>query len=185
MPPTRPTASRRSTRSTSHPSPARVGRVRAGMRQMFSGRSTVGTQDSPPDSPKTPRLVLGLNNLSSTRLVIPYLSRTTTTPSPESTETPTRTTPNSDAPAASGPAPPDAVRLQPAYNDIAVLSVQTRRDSRPGFVDPAEQHLAQLASEGRRRRHKSTDISRRRAAKAKTKLRSQIVACFVSGMVRI
>jgi hypothetical protein len=183
MPPTRQAASRHSTRSTTRPPPSRIERVRVNMNQMFSGRSTLGMQSSPPESPKTPRLALGLNNLSSTRLVIPHLTRTTP-PSPNSPRPPSGLAPNDEIPTYSEPTAPDPARLQPAYHDIAVLSVQTRHNSARRFVDPAEEHLAELAGEARRRRHKTTAGGRRCATKTKSKkMRSKILTCFISGIV--
>lgn len=184
MPPSRQSASKKtSTRPSTRPIPERTQRVRAGMRHMFAGRSTIGSQSSPPESPKTPQVVLNQSNWSSTRLAIPYISRTRTTPPSTAQNSAPASTANVQAQASSGPTAPERVRRQRAFHAISVLSGQTRSNNGRGFVDPADQHLAELAREGRRRRHKSTDISRRRTTKAKRKLRSKIVTCFVSGMV--
>jgi hypothetical protein len=186
MAPTNHTSSRRSTsaRSTTHPPPSRIERARAGIHQMFSGRSSVGTQSSPPESPKTPRLALGLNNLSSTRLVIPYLSRSATTPSPNSPPAASQSARNTEPPTVPEPTASNLVRQQNAYHDISVLSVQTSHHSARRFADPAEQQLEELANEGRRRRHKTYQVERRCAPKVKSaKVRSKILTCFISGVV--
>lgn len=179
-----------------HRPPTRVESIRTGINHLFSGRSSVGLPTShthTPDSPKTPRLQLGLGNFSSTRLVIPYLSRSNTSssvrslnrpehgahPSVDSTRTsnslrretrriPTNT-PSFDAP----PALPQAQQSQPrAYRPREPRSEEHNRlqqeRSRPRRfvgVGPEEQHLAELATVGRtRRRNKSPGKPERRCA---------------------
>jgi hypothetical protein len=175
MPRTRQTIPRRSTAhlSTTRPPPSTAGRVRTGVQQMFSGRSSVGTQSPTPESPKTPRLALALNNPSST-----------TTPSSHAVSPLSQSATDTGIPATPQPAAPGPVRHQQTYHDISVLSVQTRHQTPRRFVDPGEHQLAELANEARRRRHKTQGGERRRSPRAKKpKLRAKILTCFVSGVV--
>ena len=151
---------------------------------MFSGRSSVGTQSPTPESPKTPQLALALNNPSSTSLAIPHTSSSTTTPSLHAVSPLSQSATDTGIPTTPQPATPGPVRLQQAYHDISVLSVQTRHQTPRRFVDPAEQQLAELANDARRRRHKTQGVERRRSPRAKKpKLRAKILTCFVSGVV--
>lgn len=187
MPPVWQTASRRSpsTRSAIHPPASRLERVRSGVRQLFSGQSAVGTASSPPESPKTPRLALGLNNLSLTRLVIPHLSRPTLVHSPQSPQSlPPATA--SDTAATSHPFSPSSLLQQPDQPNIFVLPSRSRHNSTSRFVDPAEQQLAELVNEGRQRRNKTHQTNRRCGPKIKSKkIRSRILGCFISGLVKL
>lgn len=159
-------------RSTTRPLPLAVGRLRAGIQQMFSGRSSVGTPSSPPDSPKTPRLPLDPNNLSSRTEPAPDYSRYSSQPAA-----------NPLPPTTTRPAATHTPQQRPVYSGISILSFQTgRRPPRP-FVDPEEQQLAELANEGRRRRHK-TPVEKKCFPKIKSKrTRSKMVTCVVSGLV--
>lgn len=151
---------------------------------MFSGRSSVGSQSLSPESPKTPRLPLGLNNLSSTRLAIPHASRLATTSSPHSLHPSSRSSTETEILTSFQPTAPEPVHQHRAYNGISVLSVQTRHQTGRRFVDPAEQQLAELANEGRRRRPKTHNVERRRSSRVKKpRLRSKILTCFISGVV--
>jgi hypothetical protein len=187
MPPIRQTATRRSppSRSATHRPASRIEQIRVGILQMFSGQSTVGNASSPPQSPKTPRLALGLNNISSTRLVLPHLSRTTRTPSPQSPHSLPQHAPTIETQATSRPTTGNSLREQPQQPNTSALPSHYRHNSTHRFVDPAEQHLAALVSDGRRRRHKTHEIERRCAPKVKNnKIRAKIWSCFVSGLVR-
>jgi hypothetical protein len=186
MPLIRQTATRRSppTRSTTRRPASRIEQIRVGILQMFSGRSTVGNASSPPQSPKTPRLELALNNISSTRLVLPHLSRTTTTPSPQSPHSLPQYTPTIEALASSRPTTGNSLREQSRQLNTSALPSHYRHNSTHRFVDPAEQHLAALVGEGRRRKHKTHEIERRCGPKVKNdKIRAKIWSCFVSGLV--
>ena len=187
MPPVRQGTSRRSpsTRSSRSVPSSRLDNMRTSIQQLFSGRSSVGRPQSP-ESPKTPRPALGLQDLPSTRLVIPYLTRSASDSS-RSAHSPTSSSPRSpDTPISSRAITPNALRQQTEYN-ISAIPPQVRRNSTRRFVgvDPAEQHLAQLAQDGRRRRQKSRKQSRKCGPKVKNpKIRSKIISCLISGMVR-
>ena len=187
MPPIRQTTLRRtaSNQSARGTSASRIEIVRAGIQQLFSGRSSVGTRSSSPESPKTPRLALGLNNLSSTRLNIPFLTRTnttdrsTTSPSSPSARSPT-------TPISSRPITRNALREHELSN-VSAIPPPLRHNSNQRFagVDPAERELAELAYIGRRRRNR-TSKERRCAPKIKNqKIRANILKCFISGMVNL
>jgi hypothetical protein len=192
MPPVRQNNPRRSpsTRSLRQP-PSRLENVRTGIQQMFTGRSMVGAARAhSPESPKTPRLALGLQNFSSTRLDIPYLTRIATIPNP-SNEPQIASSPESAhspaTPISSRPITPNSLRQQIQQPTISTVPSHVRHNSARRFVgiDPAEQHLAELADRGRRRRrYKSRSRDRRCAPKIKNrKIRSKILRCFISGLV--
>jgi hypothetical protein len=197
MPPIRPSNSRRSPSDRpSRPSQSsRLDGVRAGIHQLFTGRSTVGPRSPTPDSPKTPRFVLGLPNLSSTRLNVPYLSRTPSVPRRSNTQrsntTPTASSSQSPesptTPISSRPITPNSLRQQVQQPAVSAVPYHVRNNSARRFVgvDPAEHHLAELAQAGReRRRHKRRHRERVCAPKIKNrKIRAKILSCFISGMV--
>ena len=192
MPPVRQNNPRRSTSSrSSRQPPSRLENVRTGLQQLFTGRSSVGTARShSPESPKSPRYALGLQNLSSTRINIPYLTRTTTIPnsSNESTSTTSPESPHSPTtPISTRPITPNSLRQQIQHPAVSTLPSHVRHNSARRFIgiDPAEQHLAELAEQGRRRRrHKPRSKDRRCAPKIKNrKIRSKILSCFISGLV--
>ncbi|CZR53322.1 uncharacterized protein PAC_03200 [Phialocephala subalpina] len=192
MPPSRQNTLRRSSQA-SHGQPSRLENVRVSVHQLFSGRSRVGTppRSQTPESPKTPRMTLGLGNLPSTRLHIPYLTRTNTTSSqrsnsplnsPRSQRHPYATLNDRPASVSSlrqeAPQPP-VPAAQPEFRE-------PRRSSPRRFVgvDPAELHLAELAESGRRRRRrKSPRLERKCFPKIKNrKIRAKLLSCFISGM---
>lgn len=164
--------------------------MRVEINQLFSGRSSVRLPRSlSPESPKTPRLALGLQNLPSTRIHIPYLNRTSSTDSSRSTR------PNTAVPRpardptsfSSRPITPRARQEETQNSPTTTFPPQVRRSSGRRFVgDPAELHLAELAHvERRRRRHKSKNrrAERRCGPKIKNrKIRQKILSCFVSGL---
>jgi len=185
MPPVRQNSHRRQTSSeSSQAPPSRLEGIRTGVNHLFSGRSRVGTPRSrTPESPKTPRLALGVGNFSSTRLVIPYLTRTNTVP-----PSPARHDPHS--PISSRPITAHSLRQQTTILPTSSVPPHVRHNSYPARrfvgVDPAELHLANLADSGRRRRNKARRREPRCAPKIKNKkIRAKILSCFISGMVSI
>ncbi len=192
MPSSDETTQRRSSASRPpRPVPSTLPNVRVEINQLFSGRSSVRLQRSlSPESPKTPRLALGLQNLPSTRIHIPYLNRTSSTNSSGSTR------PNTAIPRparnptsfSSRPITPRARQEESQNSPYTTLPLQVRRSSGRRFVgDPAELHLAEIARvERRRRRHKSRNrrAERRCGPKIRNrKIRQKILSCFVSGLV--
>lgn len=197
MPPIRQSNHRRSSsgRSSRPSQSSRLDGVRAGIHQLFSGRSTVGPRSPTPDSPKSPRFVLGLPNLSTTRLNVPYLTRTASNPSrsnsqrsyaapaPSSSQTPE----SPSTPISSRPITPNSLRQQIQQPGVSAVPSHVRHNSARRFVgvDPAEQHLVELAQAGRdRRRRKRKHKERTCGPKIKNrKIRAKILMCFVSGLV--
>ncbi|KAF7887435.1 hypothetical protein EAF00_009729 [Botryotinia globosa] len=137
---------------------SRLQEIRGGLNSVFSGRSSAEARSPSPESPKAPRLV-GLSNLPSTQIHIPGLttSRSSTRrnsaaaepilpryeerrPPPVATRSNSRLSQSTQLPAVSSP--------------ISTIPPRVRRRSERRFlsVDPAEQHLADLADRGRRRR---------------------------------
>jgi len=175
--------------SASRPSrtvPSRLQNVRVGINQLFTGRSSVGLPRSrSPESPKTPRLALGLQNLPSTRINIPYLNRTSSTSSDRSTRNPL-------TPFSSRPIIPGAREQENQDARDTTIPPPARRTSARRFVgvDPAEMHLAELAQAGRRRRRQKSRARHRHAGRRcgpkikNRKIRQKILSCFVSGIVR-
>jgi hypothetical protein len=169
--------------------------MRAGIHSLFSGRSTVGPRSRTPDSPKSPRFVLGLPNLPTTRLNVPYLTRSASDPSrsgsqhstvlPASSSSPSNEDPT--APISPRPITPNSLRQQIQRPDLSAVPSHVRHNSGRRFVgvDPAELHLAELAEAGRsRRRHKRRHRERTYAPKIKNrKVRTKILWCFISGLV--
>jgi hypothetical protein len=200
MPPIRQNNPRRpsSGRSSRPTQSSRLDGVRAGIHQLFSGRSTVGPRSPTPDSPKSPRFVLGLPNLSTTRLNVPYLTRTASNPSRSHSQrshtspvsSSSRSTEGPTTPISSRPITPNSLRQQIQQPTISAAPTHARQNSTRRFVgvDPAEQHLAELAQAGReRRRHKRRHRERAERTcgpKIKNrKIRSKILSCFISGLV--
>lgn len=199
MPPRRHSNPRRSRshRSSRQSRASRLEGLRASIQELFSGRSTVGPRNMIPDSPKTPRFVLSLPNLSTTRLNVPYLTRTISNPTRSNSQrsygssgSPLQTVENPTTPISARPITPDSFRQQlqqPAAS--AVLGVPTNFRQQYGRrfvgVDPAEQHLVELVDAGRiRRRRKRTRRETTCARKIKNKrIRIKILCCFVSGLV--
>jgi len=186
MPPIRQSTSRRSPTNSSRPAPpSRLENVRTGIQHLFSGRSSVGTRAPTPESPKTPQPTLGLQRLPSTRLNIPYLTRSESDRSRRSHRA--QRSPNT--PLSSRPITPNSLQQQIQQSNVSTIPPQVRHNSQRRFVgiDPAEQHLAELAQDGRRRRRtKSRKADRHKCApKIKNrKIRSKILSCFISGIVR-
>jgi hypothetical protein len=186
MPSARQNTSRRSpTSQSSRPAPSsRLENVRISIQGLFTGRSIVGARASSPESPKTPRPTIGPQNLPSTRLIIPYLTRSASDRSARSSH---RSPRNPDFPLSSRPITPNSLRQQIEQPNLSTIPPRVRHnDSRRFGVDPAEQHLAQLAQDGRRRRRakRRSKENRRCAPKIKNrKIRSKILSCFISGMV--
>lgn len=199
MPPIRQNNSRRSpSYRSSRPSSSRLEGVRASINQLFTGRSSVGPRSPTPDSPKTPRFVLGLPNLSTTRLNVPYLTRTPSVPHRSNTQrsnasqtaSASQTAESPTTPISSRPIIPNSLRQQIEQPAVSAVPSHVRHNSARRFVgvDPAEQHLAELAQSGReRRRHKRRarrDKERFCAPKIKNrKIRAKILSCFISGLV--
>ena len=179
----------------SRPVPSRLQNVRVGINQLFTGRSRVGlSRSQSPESPKTPRLALGLQNLPSTRIHIPYLTRTSSTSSDRSTRPPTalpRSARNPLSPFSSRPRTSGARQQEPEDFPDTATPPPARRSSGRRFVgvDPAELHLAELAQVGRRRRRQKSRARHRHAERRcgpkikNRKIRQKILSCFVSGIV--
>ncbi|KAL2071233.1 hypothetical protein VTL71DRAFT_12468 [Oculimacula yallundae] len=171
---------------------SRVERLRSGMNGWFNGQSRVGTpRREVPDSPKTPRYTPGLQELRlpSTRLHIPYLTRSDSSQSlrdrallasPRSGRHPFA--PISSPPRAAASERPHTRR--PSDENVPTRTQQPIARRFTG-VDPAELHLADLAAAGRRRRgtQKTRRSERLCGPKIKNrKIRAKILSCFVSGM---
>jgi hypothetical protein len=186
--PRRSSASRPSRRASS-----RLENVRIGINQLFSGRSSVGLPRSQtPDSPKTPRLAIGLQNLPSTRINIPYLNRPSSAGSNEtarSNAAGSRSARSPLTPFSSRPITPRALQQETRDSTDRPNPPPVRHSSTRRFigVDPAELHLAELARVGRQRRRQNTrkrHAKRRCAPKIKNKkIRAKILSCFISGLV--
>ncbi|KAG9235115.1 hypothetical protein BJ875DRAFT_374899 [Amylocarpus encephaloides] len=174
------------------PSPSRVENLRHSVNQLFSGRSRVGAlppRGNTPDSPKTPRLPLGLGNFSSTRLQIPYLSRTNSISSIHSPIRSQHSRNPSTSSNRSSPSNPLRREIRHIPDNTVVPSGLPQAQYQPPRrfvgVDPEEQHLAELADAGRRGRRKSPSGHRTLFCGPKIKnrkIRSKILSCFVSGL---
>ncbi|KAG0653016.1 hypothetical protein D0Z07_0098 [Hyphodiscus hymeniophilus] len=174
--------------------PSRLDGVRMGIHSLFSGRSTVGPRNPTPDSPKSPRFVLGLPNLSTTRLNVPYLTRSASNPSRSHSQrsqasqgTPSSLSAESPTtPISSRPITPNSLREELEEPTVSADQSHVRSGSARRFVgvDPAERHLAELAQAGReRQKHKRRHKERTCAPKIKNrKIRAKILICFISGM---
>ncbi|KAE8452731.1 hypothetical protein EG329_013003 [Mollisiaceae sp. DMI_Dod_QoI] len=175
---------------TSREPPTRLENVRLSIHQLFSGRSSVGTPRSQtvPESPKTPRIALGLGNLPSTRLVIPYLTRTNTNSSQRSNSplNSPRSLRHPYTALAERPATASSIRQEAPQPPVPAARSEPRRSSPRRFVgvDPAELHLAELAETGRRRRRRKYPKPERRCLpKIKNrKIRAKMLSCFISGL---
>lgn len=172
---------------------SRLEDIREGLHSLFAGQSSVGARSASPESHKAPRLV-GLGNLPSTRIHTPGLtiSRSSTRRSSAAVEP---TLPRHEEP----PLPPVASRSASIFSQSTQLPavsspistipprVQRRSDRRFLSVDPNEQHLADLADRGRRRRGtpRGTHESRGMCApKIRNKrIRQKIVHSLISGLV--
>ena len=172
-------------------------------RHFESGRSTVGPPRSDsPDSPKSPRFVLGLPNLTTTRLNVPYLTRSTSNPTRSNSQrsssqrsnvspiSPSESVETPSTPVHSRPITPDSWREQVQQPPLSAAPSYVRDNSSRRFVgiDPAEQHLAELAQVGRdrTRRHKRRRRRKERKCGPKIKskrIRAKILLCFILGMV--
>jgi len=205
--------------------PSRLENVRRGIQGLFTGSSAVvrtrrGSVQVP-ESPKTPRPIptprpiLGLSNMPTTRLNIPFLSRSrsdarsysrsesrlnsrtesraqsrnsshTAVPPAQSPLSPY----SANTPSALGSVPTNVWHRQIQQLDLSYPRRHRRQSSSRRFVgvDPEELHLAQLAEVGRRRRDKQrpSKSERRCAPKIKNrKIRSKMLSCFVSAIVLI
>ena len=170
--------------------PTRLQNMRTGLQQLFVGRSVVGRdeeRDAVPETPKTPRLPLGLQRLPSTRFNLPYLNRTTTASSVRSAVSPS---PRTDIPPPSPNTPISARPITPnSYTEMrqsmSIPQPAMQSSSRPFIgVDPEEQHLAELAERGRRRRRKRSrrPTTRRLFPNMQNrKVRSKAISCLLSG----
>ncbi len=185
---------RRSSSTTPLQSQSRLENVRSGLNGWFSGRSRVGTprRSRTPESPKTPRHTLGLQDLPSTRLHIPYLTRTNSIgsvrdSSPLASPRSLRSFRLPFTQLTSRPTTPSTLRQETRRTSVETLFPRAHQNPGRRFVgvDPAELHLAELADTGRRRRRqKARRPERRCAPKIKNrKIRAKILSCFISGMV--
>ena len=189
--------SNRSSAQSSRPRPSRLENVRVGLNSLFIGRSRVGRARVETEtlvSPKTPRPTLGLRELPSTRLHIPYLTRTNSSRTSRNNSISSvsrRSTQSPPTPISSRPLTPNSFRQQAQHQTRDALATSipppVRRASTRRFVgvDPAELHLAELAQAGRRRRNRKTrGVERRCAPKIKNRhIRAKILSCFISGLV--
>ena len=173
---------------------SRVESVRSGLNGWFSGRSRVGIpgRQRSPESPKPPQRTPGLQELRlpSTRLHIPYLSRSDSQASlrdsgplasPRSLRHPFATI-------GSRSATPVSQREHTRQASNETVFPRTHQPSGRRFVgvDPAELHLANLAATGRRRRNKQKPRRSERLCGPKIKnrrIRAKILSCFISGLV--
>lgn len=176
----------------SRPAPTRLENMRSGLQQLFTGRSTIGRseeRDPVPDTPKTPRLPLGLQSLPVTRWEIPHLNRSTSSSSARSA---TSITNRTEAPQALPDTPISARPITPnSYTEmqrtISRPQPTVQSSSRPFVgVDPEEQHLAELAARGRRRRKRSQQTRQAWMPNMKNrKIRSKVIGCTLSGLFLI
>jgi len=191
-------------------SSSRLQNFRININGLFAGRSSVGgsRRGSPPipESPKSPRPVPILQPVAGlgSRLVIPYLNRSA---SQSESRSHSRTESRLDSHSESLPPSPE---YQSIYTPDSPLSPrpitpnswgqiwQSNDTTRPERVqqshrrfvgvDPAEQRLAALAQDSRRRRRQKSRRSDTRRSRCGPKIRNRrirnkILACFVSGIV--
>ncbi|KAM3071442.1 hypothetical protein ACMFMF_007913 [Clarireedia jacksonii] len=167
---------------------SRLGDIRGGLHSLFSGRASSGETRSPtPESPKAPRLP-GLGGLPSTRIFIPGLTshRSSMRRSISSTAP---VLPQHEDP--SLPPPPFNPRPASRFSQSTQLppistippTVQRRSERRFIGVDPAEQHLADLVNDGRRRRRRKSHSRQKCLPRIRNKkIRQKIVSSIVSGI---
>ena len=191
-------------------SPSRLENIRISIHGLFSGRSSVGRSRRgslpTPDSPKSPQPAPTLQPVAGlgSRLIIPYLHRSASqsdsrsqsradsrtgshvaalppAPDYQSIHTP-------DTPLSARPITPTSWGQIRQSNDTTRLEMAHHSPRRFVGVDPAEQRLAALAQDARRRRRQKSrrsDSGRRRCGPKirNRKIRNKILSCFVSGIV--
>ncbi|KAF7874297.1 hypothetical protein EAF04_002969 [Stromatinia cepivora] len=171
---------------------SRLEEIREDLHSLFSGRSGAAARSPSPESSKAPRLV-GLGNLPSTRIHIPGLtiSQSSTRRNSAAAEP---TLPRREEASLPHVASRSASRLSQSMQLPAVSSpistmppsVQRRSDRRFLSIDPAEQHLADLADRGRRRREtpRGTHGSSRTCAPRmrNIRIRQKIAHSLISGL---
>lgn len=165
-----------STRSSNNPPTSRMERARA----LFSRRSNVETSTTsttPPQSPKTP-MTLNMEGLSS----FTFPPQTTTTTSPRSSVGPAQVP---TIIITSQPTTPNSQQQQPQQPSATAVPAGSRPTSAQRFVDPADQHLADLVSEGRRRKNKPEVVERRCFRKiANKETRARVTGTLIAGLVK-
>ncbi|PQE25644.1 U5 snRNP complex subunit protein [Rutstroemia sp. NJR-2017a BBW] len=139
---------------------SRLDDIREGLHSLFSGRTSIREARSvAPESHKAPRLP-GLGALPSTRIVIPGLNsnRSSTRRSFSSTAPvlPQHEDPSLPPPFNSRPASRFSQSTQLPPVSTIPPTVHRRSERRFVGVDPAEQHLADLVDDGRRRRRRKS-----------------------------
>ncbi|APA07538.1 hypothetical protein sscle_03g023080 [Sclerotinia sclerotiorum 1980 UF-70] len=170
---------------------SRLEDIREDLHSLFSGRPSVAARSPSPESPKAPRLV-GLDNLPSTRIHIPGLTISQSSTRRNSTAA-EPTLPRHEETSLPLVASRSASRISQSMQLPAVSSpistippgVQRRSDRRFLSIDPAEQHLADLADRGRRRETpRETRGSRRTCApRLRNKsIRQKIAHSLISGL---
>jgi len=189
MPPIRQNTHRRTlSSSSSGPQSSRLDNVRSGIQSLFTGRSTVGTRSHHPEAPKSPAVSLGLGHLPSTRLHIPYLARirtgTSVRDSSSSTVSTASTPPYTRTTTPVNPHSADEVLANAQPLPVSAAPPRVHRSSAPRYVGvgPEEQHLAELANTGRRRR-KIRMRERGCGPKMKNKkIRAKFLSSLISGV---
>ena len=215
MPPSRQNRPARSTVRGSVPprdtSPTRRENVRSNIHRLFAGRSSVGRSRHVgslqiPESPKSPGPVPTLQPVAGlgSRLIIPYLYRSASqsdsrshsradsrieSPSALSSPSPAyQSLYHSDTPMAARPITPSS--WGQIHQSADTTRPERTRQSPRRFVGvaPAEQRLAALAQDARRRRRQKSRRSEARWGRCGPKIRNRrirnkILCCFVSGIV--
>ena len=196
--------------------PSHIATMRQGFRQLFSGQSVVGATPAPareplprvPDSPKTPRL--NLDTFSASRFEVPYIARTSTSPSTSPTYvSPTMasistSSPRDSSPANYRPMTPNTFRaLQPSASMGPVPPPPTRQNTAERLrqftgADPEELVLVEAIA--RRDRRKPRQKRNRRQKKPRTpapyrnsylsgsgdrRLRRLTTHCIASGLLLV
>ncbi|CZT02934.1 uncharacterized protein RAG0_09891 [Rhynchosporium agropyri] len=191
---------RRSSSAAPLQAQSRFESLRNGLNRWFSGRSRVGTprRQEVPESPKTPRHTPGLQELRlpSTRIHIPYLTRSDSRESSRDSEVlaSPRSFRHPFAPIAA-PRPITANSFdtrphtrRPSDDQNVLPRAHQPAGHRFVGVDPAELHLADLAATGRRRRRRRRTQKMRRSERLcgpkikNRKIRAKTLSCFISGM---
>lgn len=164
-----------------------IANMRQSISQMFVGESRLGRQEAPLpepplDSPKTPRLLLGLQNFSTTRIAIPYLNRNSIS------------LPNSPI-GASPPLTPLSIRpvvqTTTTHNPPATISsipshVRHNSARRSVGVETAETRSPEMAAVGRTRNKKVKPTKKQRSCGPTFKhkrVRAKVLTCIISGLV--